>query len=225
MRISGPDMLLDPPGGSHIALVYSRPEERDALVADYINEGLRKGELCVYASVLVRDAQYVENAIAPRIEDYDKKVKDGSLLVVDLAPSYLYAMMGDVKPLDDMKRLFAQRIQLSKSKFFRFAGDAAGALFENGEFDPCTQIEQWWERNLGEGVCFCPYPKTSLQSRYQNIQFYRAVRSTHHFIVYPSREIAYGSNVPERLVRPGHENHHNYDLSHHHAGAPKEGTT
>jgi hypothetical protein len=39
----------------HVMRLYQNDEERDKIAVDYINEGLRRGQLAIYASVDAQD--------------------------------------------------------------------------------------------------------------------------------------------------------------------------
>ena len=90
-------LLINPPNEKHIVLVYDDPDVLDASIADYINEGLKRGQFCVYATIHVRDDGYADK-FHSLITDYDENVKKGNLLIADLAPLYISALIGDMKP-------------------------------------------------------------------------------------------------------------------------------
>ncbi|HVX02103.1 MAG TPA: hypothetical protein VHA09_03030 [Nitrososphaera sp.] len=184
--------------------MYGKPKERDSTIVNYINGGLRNRELCFYASASVRKKLHMET-ISSKIENYDDEIKNGNLLVVELAPLYLYAVMYNASLLDDVKQLLAQKISMQKkSQPFRFIGDAAGSLFENGEFDPCALAQQWWSLNFEGGSCLSLSSKAPLQSTnndnyyyhyfyHHHIHFARAVRSTHNIAINSLGDIVYDS--------------------------------
>lgn len=57
---SDDNVLLNPPTSSHIILIYENQYDLDNAIATFINEGLRKEQICVHASVSLRNEGYLE---------------------------------------------------------------------------------------------------------------------------------------------------------------------
>lgn len=66
--------LMSPSYREHVMLLYNSDDERNSAAADYINEGLADGQLCVYASVgaLDRTSKWHNSRISPKITDYER---------------------------------------------------------------------------------------------------------------------------------------------------------
>lgn len=71
------DLLLNPPIHEHIALVYENKKDLDSAVSKYINEGLRRQQFCVYATVHFRDKGYLDN-FSLSIDNYKENVEQGN---------------------------------------------------------------------------------------------------------------------------------------------------
>ncbi|TVP41928.1 hypothetical protein [Candidatus Nitrosocosmicus arcticus] len=53
--------LTDPFLNCHIILLYEDQQELDTAIANYINEGLKRGQLCVHASGQLNVPNYIQN--------------------------------------------------------------------------------------------------------------------------------------------------------------------
>lgn len=175
-------MLTDPPDRTHISLLYDNEDNLYSTIAAYLNEGLARGQLCVYASVHIRDEAHLEK-ISPLIRDYDANVEKGNLLVVDLAPHYISSMLGDMRPFEAAKKLFAEKAKHRADKHVRFVGDGTGFLFQNGHYDECAMIEEWWQQKPFEGSYVCPVSKSLLYKHPHDAHARRAIISTHDIII------------------------------------------
>ena len=62
------------PNAQHILLLYE--DENDLLISvkTYLNEGLKRAELCIHVTVNLIDASYIEN-FSSQIEDYQENTK------------------------------------------------------------------------------------------------------------------------------------------------------
>lgn len=176
------DLLLNPPIHEHIALVYENKKDLDSAVSKYINEGLRRQQFCVYATVHFRDKGYLDN-FSLSIDNYKENVEQGNLLIVDLASFYISALLGDMTPFEDAKKLFAERVKDRKDKHVRFVGDGTGFLFKNKHFDECAMVEQWWQERPFEGSYVCPFPKQFFDAFPHSMHSERAVVVWHDIIV------------------------------------------
>lgn len=180
------DSFLNPPVGTHVALVYDKLEEKDFLVAQFINAGLAKGELCAYGTVRYRIPGHLET-MSSMIKDYDRHVKEGNLIVIDFAPFYLSAIMDDFGPFASAKEMLEQKLQGRKNKQVRITGDAVELMFDSDEFDSCASLENWWQHTFEAGITLCTYKRSSIKSTYHDIQFQRTVRSTHDYVIDASK--------------------------------------
>jgi len=156
-------------------LLYNSDDERDVAAANYFNEGLASGQLCVYASVGALDSasKWHASRISPNITSYEENVKSGNLIIVDFKPFFESAQKGDLIPFRqlkvDLERMLAQRIEAGKGETMLAFADAACTLSEKGEFDECVTMESWWQRahkermeNRRNITVICPIPAPSL---------------------------------------------------------------
>jgi len=191
--VATPSLLINPPPRSHIALFYDNRENLYRTVADYINTRLYKGQFCVYATVNYRDEHHIEK-FSSLITDFEENVEVGNLLVVDLASYYISAMIGDMKPFEEAKKLFEEKGRQRADKHVRFVGDGTGLLFKNRHFDECamveqwwnnggTMVEQWWQDKPFEGSYVCPFSRMLLENFPHDLHAKRAVMATHDIII------------------------------------------
>jgi len=174
--------LLNPSNRQHIALLYENKADLDRAIAVYLNEGLRRGQVCVYATVHYRDEGHIDN-FSKLIDSYEDNVEKDNLLVVDLAPFYVGAMVGDLKLFNDAKEMFADSVKKREDKHIRFVGDGTGFLFKNKHFDECVIVEDWWQDKPFEGSYVCPYPKQFLSTFPHDSHLNRAIAATHDTVV------------------------------------------
>jgi MEDS: MEthanogen/methylotroph, DcmR Sensory domain len=161
---SDDNLLLDPSPKAHIILIYENQVDLNNAIATYINEGLKHGQLCVYASVNLANEGYLEN-FSSLITDYQENVKKGNLVVVDLVPYYVNAMVGNLEYYDRLKEeliSIAHRDKNGIDKYMRLTGDCATLLLKNKHLEECILVEEWWHQNPIEGFILCPYPRTLL---------------------------------------------------------------
>lgn len=157
-RISGYDVLENPMAGQHVALTYENTAQREAAITKYINAGLKKNQLCVYASIYLRNSSHRERMMG-LFDNSQENVDRGNLVFIDLAPHYIASLTSDIRPFEsDMARL-RDRVSGRQDKHIRFVGDCDSFLFQNRHFDECMAIENWLsDRPLEESSCLCPYP-------------------------------------------------------------------
>ena len=172
-----------------MAITYETNIEIVRAVADYLNEGLRRGQLCVYATVRYRDDGHIEE-FGSHITNFKENVENGNLLVVDLAPLYISALLGDLMPFEDARKLFVERAKDRADKHVRFVGDGTGFLFKNRHFDECAMVEEWWQEKPFEGSYLCPYEKKVFDSFHHEMHSKRAVFHAHDIIIDASEYLA-----------------------------------
>jgi hypothetical protein len=176
------NILLNPPESKHIALLYEDKEDLNSAVSKYLNEGLRRQQFCVYATVHFRDKGHIEK-FSSLIDNYKENLEKGNLLVVDLAPFYISALLGDMTPFEEAKKLFAEKVKDRKDKHVRFVGDGTGFLFRNKHFDECAMVEQWWQEKPFAGSYVCPFPKQFLDTHPHHLHLNSAIATTHDVLV------------------------------------------
>ena len=118
------------------------------------------------------------------ITNYKENVNDGSLLIVELASFYISALLGDMQPFEEAKKMFVEKAKGRKNKHVRFYGDGTGFLFKNNHFDECTIVEEWWQQNPFDGSYLCSFPKQQFFSALPH-QLYakRSVVDTHDIVI------------------------------------------
>ena len=176
------NIIDDPPNNEHILLLYNNEDERDKLAAEYINEGLNRGQLCVYASVMNPDTRSLNDTLKARITDFENNIKEGNLLLVKLSTHYVGALAGDLEPFNAMERELTDRAKIRKDKHVRIVADCAGFLYENKHFDECVELEQWWHQKPFEGSYLCPFRNSLCDKFPYNYHKYR-VFGNHDIII------------------------------------------
>ena len=153
------DVIENPPTNGHIAILYDNEDYRDTLVTNYINEGLKRRQLCVYASIKCRSDAHLRK-IKSSIINFDDNIKDENLLVINLSSYYVAAMTNDLSPFDKLKDDILQRTKDRQDKHVRIVADCAPFLYQNKHFDECVELEEWWHQRPVEASVLCPYRKS-----------------------------------------------------------------
>lgn len=170
MSSQGPPNLAH---GQHVMLLYNSDDERKAAAIDYISEGLKNGQLCVYASVGAYDSasKWHYSNFSSRIQNFEENVKQGNLVIIDFKPLFEAARRGDSTLFNQLKSqletMLKQRIAEGKGDKIRVFADAACTLSENKEFEECIELESWWNsahqewtrsRSQKNITVICPHP-------------------------------------------------------------------
>lgn len=167
--------------------MYDNDQQLDAATTKYINEGLKRNQLCVYASVYMREKTHQER-ISSLIDNYAKNIAEGNLIVIDSAPYYLAAMTDNFAPFEEIKEQIKSRAACRSDKHVRFADDCVAFLFKNKHFEESSRLEEWGHRKPFEGSYLCPYAK-GLTAKYPyNIQKFR-ILSNHDIIANESGDV------------------------------------
>jgi hypothetical protein len=164
--------LANPSCHQHVMLLYNNDEERNEVAANYINEGLKKGQLAVYASVNASDKLHMPKMFS-RFMNYKENMNQGNLLILSLRPFYKHALTGDLGPFKDFKALLEEivkeRIAAGKSNEVVIVADCADNLSRNEKFDECVYVERWWQdthfewqKNNLKITVICPHPSSVL---------------------------------------------------------------
>ena len=155
------NILISPPYNGHIILLYENESDLDNAMATYINEGLKRDQLSVHASVNLNNRDYIEN-FSSHITNYHENIEKGNLVLIDLALYYVHAMVGNLGPFNKLKEdivNIADKDSNRKDKHIRLTTDCATLLFKNQHFNECILLEEWWHQEPFPGSCICPYPK------------------------------------------------------------------
>ena len=188
------DIIENPPVNEHIALLYDNEDERDTLAANYINEGLKRGQLCVYASVMDPDSENMNNTLKSKIVDFDNNIKEGNLVLIKLSSHYIGALVGDLEPFNAIERDLTDKAKIRQDKHVRSVSDCAGILFENKHFDECVELEGWWHQKPFEGSYLCPFRNSLCDKFPYNYHKYRIFGN--HDIVINEHGSLIGSYIP-----------------------------
>ncbi|MDF0679706.1 MAG: MEDS domain-containing protein [Candidatus Nitrosocosmicus sp.] len=178
------DALIDPSTNMHVILLYDKQEDLDKAVSTYINEGLKRGQLCIHASVSLANKSYLEN-FSSQITNYQENLEKGNLIVIDLVPYYVNAMEGNLESFNKLKEEMIFNTNQDpnrKDKHIRLTADCATLLFKNKHFEECINLENWWHEKPFDGSYVCPYPK-SLLERYPFNAFLSRLIHNHDVII------------------------------------------
>jgi len=178
------DALIDPSANMHVILLYDKQDDLDKAVSTYINEGLKRGQICIHASVSLANESYLEN-FSSQITNYQENLKKGNLIVIDLVPYYVNAMEGNLESFNKLKEEMISKVNQEpyrKDKHIRLTADCATLLLKNKHFEECINLENWWHEKPFDGSYVCPYPK-SLLDRYPFNAFLSRLIHNHDVII------------------------------------------
>jgi len=178
------DALIDPSANMHVILLYDKQDDLDKAVSTYINEGLKRGQICIHASVSLANESYLEN-FSSQITNYQENIEKGNLIVIDLVPYYVNAMEGNLESFNKLKEemIFRANQDINrKDKHIRLTADCATLLLKNKHFEECINLEDWWHEKPFDGSYVCPYPK-SLLDRYPFNAFLSRLIHNHDVII------------------------------------------
>jgi CheY-like chemotaxis protein len=133
-----------------------------------INEALKAGQLCIYASVLNGDSAHISE-ISSGIPHFSQHIEDGNLLIVDFKPFAESALQSNLKPFVELKTriesMIKVRVGSGKSDRVLIFAEAAGDLAGNRHFDKSLDLEAWWNDVHAEWISkkmnitiICPHP-------------------------------------------------------------------
>lgn len=133
--------------GKHAVLLYKNNSERETAALDYINQGLKENQLCIYASVDAYD-QLRLSRISSKIVDFKENIDKRNLLIVNLKPFYDSALKGDLTGFEKLKKQIQQELEHrnNNNKSITIVADCADNLFQNQYFDQSQLVERWWHR-------------------------------------------------------------------------------
>jgi hypothetical protein len=151
-------MLLRPTNlnhGAHVMLLYDNDQARDERATRYINEGIGKGQLVIYASVDAEDPMHLAK-LALEVTEYGKNTGQGNLLIVSLKQCYENALAGNLGPFEDIKGLIEQsvgkRLAEGRNEETVVVADCADKLSKNEKFEECGNVEKWWNDTCDKWV-------------------------------------------------------------------------
>ena len=172
--------LFEVCSGSHVMLVYEDDEARLSAASHFVNEGLKRGELCIYASVHSFDntSKLSVSTLSSKITDFELNVEIGNLKFIDFKPFYEAAVASNLSPFlllkQQLETTLQERIADGKSDRIMVYADAACCLTENKQFTESTELEKWWQSSHDKWVTddtkitvICPHPARILQKEIQ----------------------------------------------------------
>jgi CheY-like chemotaxis protein len=155
----------------HIMLLYSSDDERNNAAINYINNGLKSGCHCIYASINANDSKSSSSIsnLSSKIDNYKENIESGELQIVDFKPYYESALHGDLSPFNKLKiqweKTQRQRISEGKKDAILAFADTACFLSHNKHFEECKVLEKWWHNTTTEWAqnnrnitVLCPHP-------------------------------------------------------------------
>ncbi|HXX98575.1 MAG TPA: response regulator [Candidatus Bathyarchaeia archaeon] len=126
-------------------LLYNACSERELAFINYINQGLREKQLCVYASVDAYNTSHISK-ISRQIKEYEENVIKRNLIILNLKPFYDSALAGDLTPFDEFYIQLQQELKHRDDKNgVLIVADCADNLFRDKHFDQCDKVEKWWQ--------------------------------------------------------------------------------
>ena len=139
--------VMNLPHNQHAIPLYNNDLGRNQTVAKCIDQGLREGQLCIYASVSAYNKSSITK-ISSLIEGYKENIKDRNLLIVDLKRFYDSALEDDLTPFNEFRAQLQEELRKrevkGKSKDVLIIADCADNLFTNQHFEQCENVENWW---------------------------------------------------------------------------------
>ena len=187
-------------------LLCDNQAEYDSAAIDSINEGLKAGQLCIYASVFSDDKSHF-GAITSKITNYLENVERGNLIIIDFLPFYEYAKASNLAPFKQLKgrieELLRNRISEGKSDKVMIIAEAAGFLSDHCHFDKSIELESWWNdvhlewlKNEFNITVICPHPANVLNEE-SNLSARTQISDVHSLTL----ELQKGSNRANNITR------------------------
>ena len=175
--MSTPSHLTNIPSNDHIMLLYSSDDERNNAAVNYINNGLKSGHQCIYASINAYDSKSISNIsnLSSTIYNYKENIESGELQILNFKPYYESALEGNLSPFNKLKikweKTQRQRISEGKKDAILAFADAACFLSHNKHFEECKVLEKWWHNTTAEWArnnrnitVVCPHPRLVLNN-------------------------------------------------------------
>jgi hypothetical protein len=189
--------LFDPTSrNQHVMLLYHNNSDRNLASINYINQGLKAKQLCVYASVDATNSSHLRK-ISLQINNYNYNINKRNLLIVDLKPFYDSALVGDLTPFDKFKMQLLQELKKrgKDHKGVLIVADCADYLSRNKHFEKCNLVEKWWQDVYEEWVqgqqaqhhnysinIICPHPGHIL-NRHPFDQYKKQISHNHSITI------------------------------------------
>jgi hypothetical protein len=168
--------LLKETDKQHLMLLYDQENERSSAEIGCINRALATGHYCVYATVDANESDF-ETKLASRIKDYDRRIQQGDLQIVNFKPFYESAANGELAPFRQLKAqvesILSERTAAGKSSKALLVADAACNMSRHRQFDQCVTLEGWWQDTYNEWMAkklditiICAHPSSVLKQEF-----------------------------------------------------------
>jgi hypothetical protein len=82
--------VVDFSSKQHVMLLYGTEDRCSAAAVACINDGLKDGQFCVYASVNAYDSSHLSK-LSSKITNYSQNLEDGNLYIVYFRPHFEFA--------------------------------------------------------------------------------------------------------------------------------------
>ena len=155
----------------HIMLLYENKNKRNSFIIDIINEGLKNGCLCIYASLDIDNSKSISliDSLSSRIINYKANIQNENLKFINSKPYYESALKGDLTVFEKLKSeleyILYKRLSEGKKDKILIVGDVTCTLYENRNFRECIDLEKWWQEvqsdwkiNNKDITVVCPHP-------------------------------------------------------------------
>lgn len=174
-------------------LLCDNQDECNSAAIDSLNEGLRAGQLCIYASVFNGNKSHLSR-ISSKITNYQVNIEKGNLVVIDFLHFYESARASNLAPFKQLKvrieQLLRKRLSEGKGDTVLIFAEAAGFLSEHCHFNKSIDLESWWNdayfdwlKNKQLNVTIiCPHPATILNKE-SNLYAKNQIGNVHSLMV------------------------------------------
>jgi len=174
-------------------LLCDNQDECYSAAIDSLNEGLRAGQLCIYASVFNGKKSHLSR-ISSKITNYQVNIEKGNLVIIDFLPLYESAKASNLAPFKQLKvrieQLLLKRISEGEGDKVLIFAEAAGFLSEHCYFNKSIDLESWWNdahfdwlKNKQLNITIiCPHPATVLNKE-SNLYAKSQIGNVHSLMV------------------------------------------
>ena len=169
--------LTNIPFNEHVMILYNNDDDYNNAATNLINDGLKNGFHCIYASVSAHDSKSSSNILnlSSNIDNYEANIERDELRIVDFKPYYESALSVDFRPFKKLKKELEETLNYRKSEGKKDAilvfADAACFLSHNKQFEECEILEWWWNETTMEWrqnnqniTVICPHPGSVLNN-------------------------------------------------------------
>lgn len=205
--------LFEVCSGNHVMLVYEDNKARLDAAAFFINEGIKRGELCIYASVHSFDntSELSVSNLSTMITDYESNMENENLQFIDFKPFYESAVASNLSPFlllkEQLEETLHRRATNGKGDKVMVYADAACCLTENEQFAESAELERWWQGSHNQWISndtritvVCPHPAQVLR---RELETKWNIADAHDVMIFLNSHILGTSrkNVPRNNLR------------------------